>query len=558
MKTIALIVSLMLALFAGSAWAQNSLGSGSGGVITTGSLATVQGNGTKVQLSTGTTTTNDCVKFDASGNTVDNGSACGSGSGSNPIFTHTLTAGTTATMVVNSGTVAATDVEYEAPTGNGTWTFPAAMGDGEIILFDEQLAGTARSNTFAKGTLVTTFASDVTGDTNTAPGTPAACGTVPATGDAWFRWQYTSSSTTMTLLGCGIDPPGAVVSTTLGGTGANLSAAASGTYPKANGSGAYAASTLAASGVGSCTNQAVTALNGDAAPTCTTLTSSYVDTSIAKTGTDINTSNQVTTTHLAAALPVAQGGTALASGTSGGILGYTASGTLASSAALTSNVLVKGGGAGATPTNSSITDNGTTVSSSEPRQYVESTAPAGIVSSDLLYGDSTAHRLKMINNNGTAAQLVASGADINTSDQVTVTHLSAALPVNQGGTGSTTGGLFTTSSTNSSVFGLGFDFIGTPTASMIEATNLVHEISVPANYATPTSSCTCGTNPAETDAYTVKCNGTSQGTFSLSTSCVLTLPTNSAYTCTAGQRFEMDAPATVSGKDIACTVAYTR
>ena len=38
--------------------------------------ATVQGNGTKVQLSTGATTTNDCVKYDASGNTVDNGSSC--------------------------------------------------------------------------------------------------------------------------------------------------------------------------------------------------------------------------------------------------------------------------------------------------------------------------------------------------------------------------------------------------------------------------------------------------------------------------------------------------
>lgn len=48
-------------------------------------------------------------------------------------------------------------------------------------------------------------------------------------------------------------------------------------------------------------------------------------------------------------LPVANGGTALASGTSGGILGYIASGTLASSAALTANAVVVGGGAGATP-----------------------------------------------------------------------------------------------------------------------------------------------------------------------------------------------------------------
>lgn len=49
-------------------------------------------------------------------------------------------------------------------------------------------------------------------------------------------------------------------------------------------------------------------------------------------------------------LAVAQGGTNLASGTSGGILGYTASGTLASSIALTASALILGGGAGATPT----------------------------------------------------------------------------------------------------------------------------------------------------------------------------------------------------------------
>lgn len=40
-------------------------------------------------------------------------------------------------------------------------------------------------------------------------------------------------------------------------------------------------------------------------------------------------------------------------------------------------------------------------------------------STDCLYPDSSAHRWMMINNGGTAAQVVASGADINTSDQVT-------------------------------------------------------------------------------------------------------------------------------------------
>lgn len=67
---------------------------------------------------------------------------------------------------------------------------------------------------------------------------------------------------------------------------------------------------------------------------------------------DFPTLNQNTTgtaAGLSATLVVGSGGTGLTSGTSGGILGYTASGTLASSAALTVSQLIIGGGAGATP-----------------------------------------------------------------------------------------------------------------------------------------------------------------------------------------------------------------
>jgi len=67
-----------------------------------------------------------------------------------------------------------------------------------------------------------------------------------------------------------------IATTTQGGTGANLSGAGAGTYPKSNGAtpAVYGASTLAASGVGTptaCTNQFVTGftLAGDSAPTST-------------------------------------------------------------------------------------------------------------------------------------------------------------------------------------------------------------------------------------------------------------------------------------------------
>lgn len=49
-------------------------------------------------------------------------------------------------------------------------------------------------------------------------------------------------------------------------------------------------------------------------------------------------------------VPVAAGGTGLTKGTSGGILGFTGTGTLASSVLLTNHALVLGAGAGATPT----------------------------------------------------------------------------------------------------------------------------------------------------------------------------------------------------------------
>lgn len=60
-------------------------------------------------------------------------------------------------------------------------------------------------------------------------------------------------------------------------------------------------------------------------------------------------------------LAVARGGTNLASGTSGGVLAYTATGTLASSGALTANGLVLGGGAGAVPTSTAACTTANTV-----------------------------------------------------------------------------------------------------------------------------------------------------------------------------------------------------
>jgi len=75
-----------------------------------------------------------------------------------------------------------------------------------------------------------------------------------------------------------------------------------------------------------------------------------VPTLLSVSGSPITSTGTLALTYSGTPLPVANGGTALTSGTSGGVLAYTASGTLASSAALTASALVLGGGAGATPT----------------------------------------------------------------------------------------------------------------------------------------------------------------------------------------------------------------
>lgn len=84
--------------------------SSTGGTTPVISIATPQGNGNKVQLSTGATTLNDCVKYDNNGNTVDAGAACGAGGGGAAIPYGTVTDGTPinwdlTTSAVKNGTV---------------------------------------------------------------------------------------------------------------------------------------------------------------------------------------------------------------------------------------------------------------------------------------------------------------------------------------------------------------------------------------------------------------------------------------------------------------------
>jgi len=120
------------------------------------------------------------------------------------------------------------------------------------------------------------------------------------------------------------------------------------------------------------------------------------------------------TITLAGTLAVANGGTGLTSGTSGGVLAFTASGTLASSSALASNAIVVGGGAGAAP--STITTG------------------TGVVTA-------------LGVNTGTAGAFVVDGGALGTPSSGTVTNLTGTASININGTvGATTAaaGKFTT------------------------------------------------------------------------------------------------------------------
>ena len=86
-------------------------------------------------------------------------------------------------------------------------------------------------------------------------------------------------------------------------------------------------------------------------------------------------------TGVTGTLPVANGGTGLTAGTSGGILAYTASGTLASSALLTQYGIVYGGGAGAVPASTATGTTGQVLEATTSGAPVWGTTYAGTVTS---------------------------------------------------------------------------------------------------------------------------------------------------------------------------------
>jgi hypothetical protein len=239
-------------------------------------------------------------------------------------------------------------------TGAGAYAFKAAP-TGAIVGDTDTQTLTGKTIAGASNTLTVRAASDITGILPGANG-GTANGFFAVSGPTTSLKTFTFPDASATVL-----TDNAAVTAAQGGTGiASYTIGdiiyASGATALSKLAGVATGNVLISGGVGAAPSYGKVGLtthisgilgaaNGGTANGFTAFSGPTTST---KTFTLPNASATILTDN--AAVTVAQGGTGIVSGTSGGVLAFTASGTLASSGVLTANLPVIGGGAGVAPT----------------------------------------------------------------------------------------------------------------------------------------------------------------------------------------------------------------
>ena len=384
-----------------------------------------------------------------------------------------------ATTTAAGGTTALTAASSYSQTligtGNQTYTMPDATGltTGLDFIFNNNATGTITLRDYANG-LIGTITSGgaaelILLDNSTTAGTWDLHGFLPE--GVTFGTNAFNLGTSVisggTWQGGTIQPAygGTGLTTFVGANNALYSTGATtltaGTLPvAAGGTSGTATPTAGAVAYGTGTAYAFTLAgssgqilqsNGTSAPTWVNLSTLGVSTfSAGTTGFTPSTATSGAVT-LAGTLNVANGGTGLTSGTSGGVLYYSASGTLASSGALVASALVIGGGAGGAP---STTTTGTGVVTAVGNAVNTTgglvTQSGTLAASSLLLGGGSGTAISSTTtgtgvvtalgvNVGTAGSFVVNGGALGTPASGTVTNLTGTASININGTvGATT------------------------------------------------------------------------------------------------------------------------
>ena len=256
-------------------------------------------------------------------------------------------------LINNTGTGAKTvkntsGTGISVPAGKATLVFNNGTNVVDAASYFTSLTLGSALPVASGGTGITSFGSGVA----TFLGTPSSANLAAALTDETGSGSAVFA-TSPTLVTPNLGTPSTAVLTSA--TGLPLTTGVTGILPIANGGTATATPALVqGTGVtitGTWPNQTINATGSGGTVTNVAMT---VPSLLSVSGSPITSTGTLALTYSGTALPVANGGTGLTAGTSGGILAYTATGTLASSAALAANNVVVGGGAGVAPSSTNL------------------------------------------------------------------------------------------------------------------------------------------------------------------------------------------------------------